>query len=65
MRQALETILTEFPSQVVASHALVVAQILAGETLEHDLFYHLAAETLASTKINQPHVHAHRVQRRR
>jgi hypothetical protein len=46
-----DTILEQFPTQVVSSHALVVAQISAGETVEAETFFHLAAELLSIAKV--------------
>lgn len=43
--------LEDFPDQVVNSHALVVAQIRGGETVEAETFVHLAAELLAVAKV--------------
>jgi hypothetical protein len=44
-------LLEEFPTQVVSSHALVVAQIRGGETVEAETFFHLAAELLSIAKV--------------
>jgi hypothetical protein len=43
--------LAEFPQQVVASHALVVGEILGGEQLNIETFVQLAAETLTVSKL--------------
>ena len=53
MRHSEEEILTEFSSQVVASHGLIVTRILTGERVEPGLFLHLAAELLAIAKITR------------
>jgi hypothetical protein len=43
--------LHEFPQQVIASHALVVAEILAGEQPDTETFIHLRAEILSIAKL--------------
>jgi hypothetical protein len=47
----LLALLEEFPNQVVSSHALIVTELLADETVAPETFVHLAAELLAVAKI--------------
>jgi len=44
-------LLEEFPDQVVRSHALIVTELLAEETVAPETFVHLAAELLAVAKV--------------
>jgi hypothetical protein len=44
-------LLEEFPDQVLSSHALVVTELLAKETVTSETFFHLAAELLSVAKV--------------
>jgi hypothetical protein len=44
--------LSEFPQQVIDSHALVVAEIMSGETPSSDILLELAAETIAVDRLS-------------
>ena len=46
-----ESLLSEFPQQVVDSHALVVAEILAGERPSIEILLQLGAEALTVDKL--------------
>lgn len=46
-----ESTLREFPQEVIASHALVIVAILAGEQPDIETFVQLAAETLSLDKL--------------
>jgi hypothetical protein len=45
------TFLAEFPKEVVDSHALIVADIMAGQPPSTEIFLQLAAEVLAIDKL--------------
>jgi hypothetical protein len=45
------TLLSEFPQQVIASHALVAAEILSGESPSADTLLELAAEAITVDRL--------------
>jgi hypothetical protein len=45
------TLLSEFPQQVIASHALIVAEVMSGERPSADVLLELAAELLVVDKL--------------
>jgi hypothetical protein len=45
------TLLSEFPQQVIASHALVAAEVMSGETPSSDTLLELAAEAITVDRL--------------